>query len=103
MSLSNTDKKRFRQIGHELHPIVTVADKGLTDNVRQEIDRALNDHELIKIKLVTDREGKKALTELLCRDFGAECVQSIGHIVLLYRAARKQDPKLSNLVRFKQP
>lgn len=103
MSLSNVDKKRFRQIGHELHPIVTVADKGLTDNVRQEIDRALNDHELIKIKLVTDREGKKELTELLCRDFHAECVQSIGHIVLLYRAARQQDPKLSNLVRFKQP
>ena len=44
MSISNADKKRFRQIGHDLKPIVTIAQKGLTENILLEIKRALSDH-----------------------------------------------------------
>ena len=62
MTLSNTAKKQYRAIGHTLHPIVTIAQKGLSENIRMEIERALTDHELIKIKLVAaDRDSKKAL------------------------------------------
>lgn len=99
MPTSNADKKRYRQIGHGLNPVVTIAQKGLSDTIREELDRALNDHELIKVKLVAGREEKQALTEQICADFKAECIQSIGHVILLYRAARKPDPKLSNLLR----
>lgn len=99
MSLSNSDKKKFRRIGHALNPIVTIAENGINDNIRQEIDRALEEHELIKIKLVAGRDEKKTLTDAICREFAAECVQSIGHVILVYRAARKQNPKLSNLLR----
>jgi len=100
MTISNTEKKRFRQIGHGLNPIVTIAQKGYTENIREELDRALNDHELIKVRLaVGDREVKRELTEAVCGDLGAECVQSIGHVVLLYREAKKPNPKLSNLKR----
>ncbi len=99
MPLSNADKKRFRKIGHSLNPIITIAEKGLSENIRLEIDRALNDHELIKVKLVCNRDEKKGLADTICTDFKAECVQSIGHILLLYRAAKKPDPKLSNLLR----
>ena len=99
MPTSNADKKRFRQIGHGLNPVVTIAQKGLSANIREELDRALNDHELIKVKLVAGREDKQALTEQICADFNAECIQSIGHVILLYRAARQPDPKLSNLLR----
>ena len=99
MPLSNADKKRFRQIGHSLNPIITIAEKGLSDNIRLEIDRALKDHELIKIKLVCGKEEKQQLADTICSDFKAECVQSIGHILLLYRATRKPDPKLSNILR----
>lgn len=100
MALSNTDKKRFRQIGHQLNPIVTIAQKGLTENIRSEIDRALTDHELIKIKIAgADRGEKQALGQLLCEELQAECVQKIGHVMLLYRAAKKPDPRLSNLLR----
>ena len=100
MSLSNADKKRFRTIGHNLKPIVTIAQKGFTDNIRQEIERALSEHELIKIKLVTsDREEKKALTASICAEGQAECIQSVGHMVLLYRAAKIPDKRLSNLSR----
>lgn len=100
MSLTAPQKKHYRTIGHNLHPIVTVAGNGLSEGVQLEVDRALEDHELIKVKFsVGDREVKKQLISQLCEQVQAELVQQIGNIALLYRAAEKPDPKLSNLSR----
>ena len=98
--VKNDRKKYLRSIGHGLKPVVTVAGKGLTDGVVAEIDRALTDHELIKIKLaVGERDAKKQVIEEICDRLEAENVQTIGHILLLFRAAKKPDPRLSNLLR----
>ena len=51
MPLSITEKKRFRQIGHQLNPVVMLGGQGLTEGVMAEIDRALEDHELIKVRI----------------------------------------------------
>lgn len=100
MTLSNDDKKHLRRLGHNLNPVVTVASKGLSDSVLTEIDRALNDHELIKVKLaVGDSDTKKQVIHAICEQLSAQVVQSIGHIVLLLRKAEKPNPKLSNLLR----
>jgi len=100
MTLTNTRKKYLRTLGHKLNPVVTVADKGLSEAVIGEIDRALNDHELIKVRLtVADRDIKKSLIGEICTRLAADEVQVIGHILLLFRAAKKPDPKLSNLLR----
>jgi|TARA_B100001996_G_C18584125_1_gene563470 RNA-binding protein len=100
MPISNSKKKHFRSIGHNLKPIVTIAQKGITENIKKELNRALTEHELVKIKLLTsDRSKKKKLSSEICSELGAECIQSIGHIVLLYRMAKKPDARLSNLIR----
>lgn len=100
MTTSSADKKYLRQLGHQLNPVVTVAAKGLNENVLLEIERALKDHELIKIKLaVGDRVAKKTVTEEICQRCKAQLIQAIGHIVLVYRKAEKPNPKLSNLLR----
>jgi RNA-binding protein len=100
-SLSIQERKRLRQIGHALNPVVMLGDKGLTENVIEELERALNDHELIKVKIVAeDREARAALIVEISEATGAEVVQTIGKIALLYKKAAKQNQKLSNLVRF---
>lgn len=100
MTLSNDEKKHLRRLGHNLNPVVTVASKGLTESVLAEIERALKDHELIKVKLsFDDRDLKKQAIDQVCETFKAEQVQAIGHIVLLYKKAKKPNPKLSNLLR----
>ena len=100
MTTSATDKKHLRRLGNNLKPVVTIATKGLTDTVNAEIDRALNDHELIKVKVaVGDRTAKKSVSEDICDNHGAELIQSIGHMLLIFRAAKKPNPKLSNLLR----
>jgi RNA-binding protein len=100
MSNNYRDQKQLRAIGHKLKPIITVAQKGLSENILAEIDRALNAHELIKIRLATGaREEREELTERICGQSGATCVQSVGHVVLLYRAASHPDSRLSNILR----
>ena len=100
MTSSNEDKKHLRRLGHNLKPVVTVAGNGLSETVNAEIERALTDHELIKVKLVAhDRDSKKALTEAICADHKAELVQSVGHVLLLFRKSKTPDPRLSNLLR----
>lgn len=93
------DKKYLRSLGHKLNPVVTVAGKGLTDAVLAEIDRALKDHELIKVRFVVgDRVVKKQLIAQVCERLDAEQIQTIGHVLLLFRKAKKPNPKLSNLL-----
>ncbi len=100
MSLTSTQKKQFRTIGHKLNPIITVAGNGLSENILLEADRALEDHELIKVKFaVGDRDAKKQLITEMAKIVEALIVQEIGNVALFYRAAKTPDPKLSNLLR----
>jgi len=100
VSLSTAEKKRLRQIGHHLNPLVQLGGNGLTDAVLAEIDARLEDHELIKVRVGgEDREERQATIEAIAEGTGAEIAQRIGKLVLLYRAARRPDPKLSNLLR----
>jgi RNA-binding protein len=97
---SHPDTRQLRAIGHKLKPVVTVAGKGLNEGVMTELERALSDHELIKVKLaVGSREARTAVAEEICTRSGAELVQQIGNVVLLLRRTPKPDPKLSNLIR----
>ena len=98
--MSKRDTRQLRAIGHKLKPVVTVAAKGLTDAVVLEIERALSDHELIKVKIaVGDRETRQATADEICARTGAELVQSTGGVLLLLRRAKQPDPRLSNLIR----
>ncbi|ENU79882.1 hypothetical protein F975_02218 [Acinetobacter sp. ANC 3789] len=98
--LSIQERKRLRQIGHALNPVVMIGGQGLTDSVIEETVRALTDHELIKVKIAgEDRDARAEVTEALAQATQAEVIQKIGKIVLLYKKAAKQNPKLSNLVR----
>lgn len=98
MSLSNDKKKHYRSLGHGLKPVVTVAANGLSENVMNEINRALNDHELIKIKIsVGDRDLRTQIINKICQQTQAIEVQQIGKVALLLREAKKPNIKLSNI------
>lgn len=102
MNLTAEQKKFYRGISHHLNPVVTVAGNGLTDTVLAEIDRALEDHELIKVKVsVGDRDLRAEVIKQICTATRATLVFTIGNVALLLRKARKPNAKLSNLVRFK--
>ena len=101
MNLPNSKELRqLRALAHALRPAVTVAGNGLSDSVLQEIERALSDHELIKVKIaVGDRTHRETIIGALCEHSGALLVQRIGNIATLMRPNPAADPKKSNLQR----
>ncbi|PID42990.1 MAG: ribosome assembly RNA-binding protein YhbY [Proteobacteria bacterium] len=104
MSLTSDKKKHYRAIAHNLKPVLLIGDKGVSESLVTELDRALHDHELIKIKINPgDRDDRKRIIDdIICKS-GAELVQSIGKTVVLFRKADKPDPGLSNILRNIQP
>lgn len=91
MSLTPAQRRYLRGLAHPLKPVLLLGGKGITPSVLAELHRALDDHELIKVKLAgEDREERSSsLTQLLDAS-GAENVQTIGHIAVLYRRNPEQ-------------
>jgi len=86
MKFSNAFKKQLRKKAHELHPIVILGNKGLTEAVQLEIERGLLDHELIKIKIANnDREERKNIIAKICQARKAELIQAVGKVAVIYR------------------
>jgi RNA-binding protein len=86
MPLSEETKRELRGRGHSLKPVVSIGNAGLSKAVQREIDLSLEHHELMKVKLgAGDRETRKALIDDICSRCGAELIQAIGHIALIYR------------------
>jgi RNA-binding protein len=90
MALSERQKKHLRRLGHALHPIVRVGQKGLTAGVTEELRLALDHHELVKLSArVGDREERDAVLAELARATGSEFVYRIGNIGLFYKKNSK--------------
>ncbi|MCQ4313042.1 YhbY family RNA-binding protein [Pseudomonas stutzeri] len=101
MPLTNEQKKQYKSIGHHLKPVLIVSENGLTEGVQAELERALSDHELIKVQLrITERDDRRAVMEELCKVGGCELVQAIGKMALVYRKNPKVNKQLSNVHRF---
>ena len=99
-SPSSKELRQLRAQAHSLKPVVTIAGKGLAPSVLEELDRALSDHELIKVKVAAgDRAQRELLIGELCTQSGAYLVQRVGHIATLLRPNPQADPRKSNLHR----
>jgi RNA-binding protein len=94
MTLSEKQKKHLRRLAHSMNPIVMLGNAGLTDGVVAELDRALTDHELVKVTArVGDRETRDGTLATLASRTASELVQRIGHVGVFYR--RRADlPKI---------
>ncbi|MGP4714090.1 YhbY family RNA-binding protein [uncultured Psychrobacter sp.] len=103
MELDNATIKRLKGIGHELKPIVMIGNNGVTPAISEEIDRALDDHELIKIKLPAgSKHDRDVVSSEIARAAKATVIHTIGRMALLLRQNPNANPKLSNLARHAQ-
>src|SRR5271167_2340907 len=94
MTLSEKQKKHLRRLAHPLSPIVMLGNAGLTDAVVAELDRALTDHELVKVSArVGERSLRDAALESMAASTASELVQRIGHVGVFYRR-RSEMPKV---------
>ncbi len=82
--LSSDHKRNLKKQAHSLKPVVQVGQKGVTEGLHREIDRALLAHELIKVRMM-EQESPKELAAHLADENGAEVVAIVGHTVMLFR------------------
>jgi RNA-binding protein len=83
--VNSADKKKLRAAAHALKPVIMIGQSGLTAAVLAETEQALDSHELIKVKIRAEREERKLISEKICADTGAELIQTIGQIAVIYR------------------
>jgi len=86
MALSKKQIKFLRTKCHALKAVIMMGQKGLTEEVLNELNIALTHHELVKIKLaVDDRDVRKQMIVEICEKSQSEEVQSIGKTLSIYR------------------
>ena len=85
--LTGAQKQYLKGLAHGLKPVVLVGQKQITPQVVKEIDLALAHHELIKIKLIDqkDKDAKKELAQTILEKTGSHLVGMVGHILMVYR------------------
>ena len=85
-SLNKQEILALRARAHHLNPVVMVGQHGLTEAVIRETETALRAHELIKVRVLGDERDERLLIgEELCAATGAQLVQHIGKLLVLYR------------------
>lgn len=91
-SLSGHQRKYLRGLAHHKKPVVLVGQQGASAEVLGAIRTALNDHELIKVRM-REPEDKLALSEALSQSTDSVLCGLVGHTLILYRAHPDQ-PKI---------
>lgn len=92
IELTPEQRRALRAAAHHLHPVVTIAGKGLADSVAKEIDRSLRAHELIKVKLQgIERDEREILLTEICEQLECAPVQHIGNTLILWRPNPEQE------------
>jgi RNA-binding protein len=95
MNLTNKQKQFLKGLAHSLKPVVQLGGNGLTEGVLAEIELALSHHELIKVKVPTDdREEKSLIMEAILRETKAHKLQTIGHVLIMYRQSDERKIEL---------
>ena len=83
--LSPARRRELKARAHALDPVVLIGGGGLSAALIAEIDRSLNSHELIKVRVNAQRAERDAAFREICRQTGAQAVQHIGKILVLFR------------------
>ncbi len=91
--LNKNTRRRLRQQAHTLKPLIQIGKNGVTPATKTNINTALKDHPLIKIKFNDHKTQKKQLTQEIIQSTDAELVDIIGNTAIIYRrkTAEKQN------------
>ncbi len=86
LQLSSDQRRELRARAHNLNPVVSISENGVTDAVLREIELNLKAHELIKIRVYGDsRENRITYLDKICTELEAGAVQHIGKLLIIYR------------------
>ena len=83
--MTSQQRKELRSLAHHLDPVVMIGKAGVTEGVVAATVKALDAHELIKVRFLEFKDEKKGLTEELAAATSSEVAGIIGHVSILYK------------------
>lgn len=93
-ALSGAQRRQLRAMAHHHKPIVTVGHAGVSEHLVDNLITALNDHELVKVKVLKSyAEPIEGIATSLAEESQSACVQQIGRILVFYKQ-HPEEPKI---------
>jgi RNA-binding protein len=92
VTMTPKQTRKLRALGHHLEPVVMVGKGGVTEQVIAAVHQALDDHELIKVKINEEHDQRTESAAALAKATGAQLAQLVGKMALLFRK-REEDSK----------
>jgi RNA-binding protein len=93
-ALTSKQRQYLKGLGHPLSPLVRIGKAGLTEGVIAEARKALESHELIKVRIDVDEGSeRKKLAADLATATDAQLVSTVGKTALIYRE-REEEPEI---------
>jgi RNA-binding protein len=89
--VTNAQRAYLRRTAQQLKPLVQIGKQGLNEGVRTSLERALETHELVKVKFLDVQDRDAALIDELAESSGSALIHKIGGIFVLYR--QQPDPE----------
>ena len=89
--LAGSDRRHLRRLAHALDPVVQIGAAGVSAGVVSALDRALADHELVKVRIARERGERRAIADALASETQSAVAGLVGHVAVLYRPA--SDPE----------
>lgn len=100
--LNNQQKKWLKSMAHSLRPLIQIGKQGITEIWLQQLEKALNKRELLKVSLLPNAPVTKSqAAELIETKLPANVLQKIGHVLVIYqRSNDKENRYFSEKVKY---
>jgi RNA-binding protein len=93
--ITDAQRRWLKKQAHHLKPVVLLGQHGLSEPVLAEIVRALDHHELIKVRVNSgDRDERDAQVNAIAEQTGSDLIQRIGNTASYFRANPKRPDRI---------
>ena len=89
MALASKTRALLRSKAQSLNPVVMVGHDGISEGVIEALDKALDDHELVKVRFQDFKDNTKVLSQELEKATSSDLVATTGFTAVFYRKKDK--------------
>jgi len=92
--ITTKERAKLKSLAQNLKPVLNIGKDNLNENIIKEIEKYLNKHELMKIKILQNsEENAKDVMDFVCARVGCDPVLVVGKILIVYKFSTEKGVK----------
>ena len=95
--LTGPQRRQLKGLAHDLKPIIQIGRAGATEGLVEALDKALSDHELVKVRFLEHKKERKEISRAMAEKTRSHLVDLIGNVAILYRENKDSSKRNANL------